>query len=291
MRLISLLILSALLLISCGKKTDPIPKSKLADLTPPAAISYKVTDEGILIENQENENLIIEKGIPEGDECTFFNRVTMIGPKATYLDTEVEPDHKYFYRLMKKTVKYGLVSAPYVFSLTYEQPLKIANADYLKTPTGYNVSIETDAIFMRFDVYSGGKSIAQTGGKMADILQSDVVDNQITLVLTDYYGNKGILYPIQIPVERALNLPQEVAVISVLNFGNMRRIAWSHSENADSYTIEVCEGVSCETFNTVNNSLVYQKPIDTCITVTATAVNADGRSKPATYKYCRPIEE
>lgn len=290
MRLISILLLSAAVLFSCGKKTDPVPKSTLEDLTPPAAVFYSVVDEGVRIENQEKDNLLIEKGIPEGNECTFFNKVTVIGPQSVYIDKEVSADQKYFYRVKKKTVKYGLLSSPYVFSLTYEKPLKIKNAQYLKTPLGYNISIDSSDIFMRFDVYSGGKSIAQTGGSSADVLSSEMSGNSLTLVLTDYYGNKGEMYKLEIPVEKKLMLPSAVETVTVLDYALNKRIAWSDNENTQSYIIEVCSGGACDIFTSVNTSIDYTKPFKTCIDISVTAVNGDGKSKPTKIKYCRPEE-
>lgn len=291
MKYVNLLLIALLLLAGCGKKTDPIPKSTLVDLTPPAAVFYSVTDEGVRIENQEKDNLLIEKGIPEGEECTFFNTVTLIGPNSVYVDKEVDADQKYFYRVKKKTVKFGLLSSPYVFSLTYEKPLKIKDAQLLKTPLGYNVTIEPSDIFMRFDVYSGGKSIAQTGGSSADVLSSEMSGNRLTLVLTDYYGNKGELYALEIPVEKKLKLPSAVETVSVLDYALNKRIAWSDTENTVSYIIDVCVGSVCEQFTSPNTSILYTKPIKKCIDVTVTAVNGDGNSKPKKVKYCRPEEE
>lgn len=291
MKYLSLLLIALTILTGCGKKTDPVAKSTLVDMTPPAAVFFKTIDNGVQITNNETQNLLIEKGTTDGDDCTLYTTVKLIGPKSVYIDKDVVPDKKYFYRVSKKSVDYGLLSAPYVASLTYEKPLVITDAAIIKTPKGFNVSISTDGLFMRFDVYSDGKSIGQTGTKSIDIATEDVKNENLTLVLTDYYGNKGTPYALVAPLQRQVILPSKVDTISVLNLGTDRRIAWTDTDNADSYKINVCEGVSCETFTTLAPSIPYTKPIQTCIDITVTAVNADGESQPTKVRYCKPEED
>lgn len=288
---LSILLAALILLTACGKKTDPVAKSTLVDLTPPAAVFFNVVDDGVQITNNETQNLLIEKGIPDGDDCPFYNTVQLIGPKSVYVDKDVVIDQKYFYRVSKKTVAYGMLSAPYIAAVTYEKPLVINSASLLKTPSGYNVAIDTDGIFMRFDVYSAGKSIAQTGTKTANIAASDVTTDSLTLQLTDYYGNKGTAYKLDVPTQKKVILPSKVDTVSVLNLGTDRRIAWTDTENADSYNVSVCEGSNCENFTTIAPSISYMKPINKCIDITVTAVNADGQSQPTKVRYCKPEED
>lgn len=291
MKYLSIILTALLLFTGCGKKTDPVAKSTLVDLTPPAAVFFRVVDNGVEITNDEKENLLIEKGKPDGDDCTFYNTVELIGPKSVYVDKDVVTDQKYFYRVSKKTVDYGMLSAPMITAITYEKPLVVKNAAIIKTPAGFNVTIDTDGIFMRMDVYSGDKSIAQTGTKSADLAEADVTTDTLTIQLTDYYGNKGTKYTLTAPVLKKVSLPSKTPTISVLNINDDRRIAWSYVDNADSYKVSVCQGVSCETFTTQGTSIVYDKPIKGCLDITVTSVNADGESDPAKSRYCKPEEE
>jgi len=291
MKYASLIIALFVLLSGCGKKTDPIPKSVLADMTPPSAVFVSVADEGVRIENQESDLLFIEKGVSEGEECSVFSPLKLVDPKTVFVDENVKPGEKYFYRLRKKSIKYGVLSEPYMAKVIYARPMKVTSAEYHKEGGIYRVNIETEDKFTRFDVYSGGKTIAQTGGKTITFPVESVVDNKLALILSDYDGNRGTPYTIEIPVDRVPVLPAPVATITVLNIGADVRIAWSDSENADTYNVKACENVSCETFTTQNTSVIYPKKIKSCLDITVTAVNADGESKPTKLRYCKPEEE
>ncbi len=291
MKYASLFIALFVLLAGCGKKTDPIPKSVLADMTPPSAVFISVADDGVRIENQESDLLFIEKGVSEGEECSVFSPLKLIDPKSVFVDDNVLPGEKYFYRLRKKSIKYGVLSEPYMAKVIYSKPMKVTSAEYHKEGTIYRVNIETEDKFTRFDVYSGGRTIAQTGGKTITFPADSVVDNKFSLILSDYDGNRGTPYTIEIPANRVLTPPAPVAAITVLNIGADVRIAWSDSENAGSYNIKACENVSCETFTTQNTSVIYPRKIKSCLDITVTAVNADGESKPTKLRYCKPEEE
>jgi hypothetical protein len=291
MKYISLIIALFVVLSACGKKTDPVPKSALADMTPPAAVFVSVTDDGIRIDNQEADQLFIEKGTSPNDECSVFTNLALIDPKSVFVDDDVRSGSKYFYRLRKKSIKYGVLSAPYTAKVVYERPMKITSAQYKKEGGVYRVSIETDDKFTRFDVYSGGKTIAQTGGKEITFPETALVDNTFSLILTDYEGNRGTPYTIEIPNKPVPMPPASVEAVTVLNIGKDVRIAWSDSEYAETYNVKACENVSCETFKTQNTSVVYPKTIKSCLDITVTAVNADGESKPTKIRYCKPEEE
>ncbi|MGE4266996.1 MAG: hypothetical protein AB7F25_06145 [Deferribacterales bacterium] len=291
MKYASLILALFLILAGCGKKTNPVPKSALADMTPPTAVFVSVDDAGIRIDNQESDQLFIEKGVSADDECSVFNFLKVIDPKSVFIDEDVQSGFKYFYRLRKRSVKYGVLSEPYMAKVVYAKPMKVQSAKYTKEGGIYRVSIETDDKFTRFDVYSGGKTIAQTGGKTITFPESSVVDNKFYLILSDYDGNRGTPYTIEIPVQKVLNPPLPVTTISVLNIGADTRIVWSDSEGAETYNVKACENVSCETFSTQNTSVAYQKTIKSCLDITVTAVNADGESAPTKIRYCKPEEE
>lgn len=291
MRYVSILLLSLFVLSACGKRTEPVPKSVLFDMTPPAKVVVSVTDEGVRIENQEAEKLKIEKGVSEGEECSVFTRLVTIDPKSVYVDTEVQTGTRYFYRLRKKSIKYGVLSEPYMAKIVYAKPMKINSADFRKEGDFYTVAIVTQDNFTRFDAYSGGKTIAQTGGKTLRFPAGDVKDNAFTLILTDYEGNKGVPYEVAIPVEKNPMPPAAVATVSVLNIGRDIRIVWTDSERAQSYNVKACVNVSCETFSTQATSVAYPKQIKSCLDISVTAVNADGESAPKKMRYCKPEEE
>lgn len=291
MKYASLIIALFVFMTGCGKKTDPIPKSVLADMTPPSAVFVSVADDGVRIENQESDLLFVEKGVSEGEECSVFSPLKLVDPKSVFVDANVIPGEKYFYRLRKKSIKYGVLSEPYMAKVIYARPMKVTSAEYHKEGVIYRVNIETEDRFTRFDVYSGGKTIAQTGGKTITFPAESVVDNTFSLILSDYDGNRGTPYTIEIPVNRVLTPPAPVAAVTVLNIGADVRIAWSDSENADKYNVKVCENVSCETFTTQNTSVIYPRKIKSCLDITVTAVNADGESKPTKLRYCKPEEE
>jgi hypothetical protein len=277
----------AVMIVGCGKKTDPIPKSAMVDLSPVAAVFLSVTDEGVLIESAESENILIEKGVSDGESCSFYNFLTQSGPKSSFLDKDVVEGQKYFYRIKKKTVKYGLTSSPVVFQITYAKPLRISGSAFTDTEDGYAVSISSDDDFMRMDVYSGGKSIIQTGKTDFFINKNDVKNSKITLVLTDMFGNKGKSYSIEFPVVKPIVIPQAVTNLQAAWLGESLRIVWDDVENAEYYDVKVCENVSCETVTAKRPYTIYKKEIKECADITVTAVNGSFRSNNTTVRYCR----
>jgi len=287
MKYISLLLLIITISFGCGKKTDPIPKSAMAEISTPVAIFLSVTDNGVLIENGENENILIEKGVMKDDSCAFYDPLGKAGVKGSFEDTDVEVGKKYSYRIRKKSVKYGLASAPAIFNITYAKPLKIEEVTYEPSEEGYLIKIVPSGDFMRFDAYSGGKLIASTGKKGIVITKSEVAENSVTLRLTDGYGNKGEAKALTLKEIKPVVIPEKVKNIHTAWLGEALRIVWDEADKAEEYEVKICENVSCETVRSKLPFIIYKRDIVKCADIFVASVNGDTKSQAVRTRYCK----
>jgi len=288
MKYFSLLLTALLILTACGKKTDTIPKDALENVQPPRAVIVRAQEEGFYIANNEDAVLYVEKAKREGLECALFNRLVVLEPKQDYLDTDVEIDKEYTYRLVKQTIKYKLTSSPREFPVVFSPPPNVADSEVVKGDDSIAVSIKTTHPFIRMDVITGGKSIIQTGHNYFTIKPEQVVNNTITLKLMDIYGNIGDLYNITFEAPKKPAEPlKDVENLTAAYLGGALRIVWDTVERADRYEVTVCEDVSCETIEAKLPFIAYEKEFDKCIDIAVQALNPEQSSNTAKYRYCR----
>jgi len=287
MKYISLLLLTLIFVLGCGKKTDPISKDSLENVAIPKNVIVKAQPEGVFIANNEESLIIVEKAIPQGDTCSEYQKIKVLEPRGDFIDTDVVADQVYYYRLTKKTVKYSLISEPRVFPIVFQIPPVVTNASYVRNDDNISINVESSSDFMRMDIYSGKKSIVQTGYKFATI-QSKRLTNVLTIVLTDYFGNKGTPYTLSLVPEKEITPPDPVTGLAAAYIGGALRIVWDSSTKENyTYEIKVCENVSCETHFSSLPFLVYQKEFDKCLDIIVNALTTDGRSIDSALRFCK----
>lgn len=276
----------ALLLIGCGKKTDPIPKEALENIAIPKKVIVQAQPEGVFIANNENALLIIEKAESNGEACPEYKRIKVLEPKADFIDTSVKADNAYYYRLTKKTLKYKLLSDPRVFPIIYQIPPVITNASFTSDAENITVNIEASKEFMRMDIYSGRKLVSTTGKTTATI-PTEEISNKLTVRLTDYFGNKGDVYTLNITPPKVVVTPKKVTGLAAANIGGTLRVVWDSTFDNLKYEIKVCENVSCETLSSPLPFLVYKKEFDKCINITVNALSENSRSEDSSIRFCK----
>lgn len=287
MRYISLLF-ALLFLFSCGKKTEPISKDMLENTTPPANVQLTPGPEGVTIRNNEEAILLVEKGIPVDGVCSEYRGVEILEPMGSFTDTDVLPGTQYIYRLTKRTLQYKLESAPVLRPLIYSIPPNILNASFERDEDILTVNVEPDADFMRMDIYSGRKSIVQTGYTTAFVPVDEIRSDSLKIVLTDIYGNKGRPYELVTAQPEAPVPPPPVTGLEAVYVGGLVRIVWDlPDEKNHKYEVNVCSNVSCETETALLPYFIYKKEFDKCIDITVYALSADGRSEGAKTVYCK----
>lgn len=291
MKYISLIVAALFIFAACGKKTDPIPKDTLENVAAPKAVIVKPQPEGMFIANNENALLIVEKAVPqENGECSQYQRIKILEPKADFIDTDVTVGQKYLYRLTKRTLTYKLTSEPSLFSVVYHVPPHVTEATFIKTDAGYDVNVVPSGDFMRMDIYSAGKSIVQTGHRNAQVPAADIKSNTLGIRLTDDYGNIGDLYTLTLVKKPAPEImpPNPVTNLAGAYIGGALRIVWDGCEKGNcTYSVKVCDNVSCETNLTSLPYYIYKKEFDKCLNITVNALTTEGRSIDSTLKFCR----
>ena len=186
---------------------------------------------------------------------------------------------KYSYRFTKKTIKYGLLSDSVVRQVTYSAPPKVLSANINKTEKTLDIEIEPSAPFIRMDLYSNGKSIAQTGRTFMTVDLNGLAEN-ISLTLTDRFGNKGQPYSIGLAPDRKQPEIPLVKGLGAVKFDKDLRVFWDSSK-AESYVAEICDKGVCETVKTSLPYAVYQKQFDNCLDIAVYATSGEIKSAPA----------
>lgn len=287
MKYFSLLIAALLILTACGKKTDPIPKNTLEDARPPKNVIVRAQEEGFFIANNEEAIIFVERAVRDGLSCGIYEPVVTLTPKQDYLDTDVEIDKEYSYKLVKQTLKYKLISEPREYPVTFSPPPNVEDADVMIGGDNIIVDIKSTHPYTRMDVYTGGESIIQTGHDSFTINPEEVKDHTLSIVLMDIYGNKGTGYSIDLtPPKQPLPL-EDITGLNAAYLGNALRIVWDSVENAANYEVTVCQDVSCETIKSKLPFIAYEKEFDKCIDIAVKALNPEQSSNTAKYRYCR----
>ena len=287
MKYISLLFAALLILTACGKKTDPIPKASLENVQYPKSVIVKAQPEGFFIANNEEAFLIVEKADFVGSECSSYSRLKVLTPGEDFIDTDVQPDQAYVYKVTKKTIKYKLLSAPRLYPVVFSIPPVVQDIEVTQDDGAVILDVTPSSDFIRMDIYSGGKSIVQTGYTTAKAEQKDIVNNNVEISLMDSYGNRGDRFPVSIVPETKPEPLPEITGLTAVFIGGAARIVWDSVKGAASYETKVCNDVSCETITTAVPYAVYEKEFDNCIDITVNALNTKLRSTSASYRFCK----
>lgn len=274
------------MLISCGKKTDPIPKSHFI---PPEEdkVILEVTQKGVLIINNDKKyNLIVYKSLCEncGGES---KEIAVIEPGENYTDKDVTKKVSYFYKFIFKHSEYNVFSEPFVKRITYDTPIKVKDLQItpisdskIKLNMTFTNTLHHYNLYLNNELYYKGRS---------PILEVDLASgiNTISILPFDIYNNKGIIFTKKVDT---LNLKQP-APVSGLDYvisGENIYISWNLSANANKYSVRItADGITKEFFTELN---YYRTNFPTnvkCIDIEVTAKNDYMTSESATIKACR----
>ena len=275
-----------ILIVSCGKKTDPIPKSQFIH-PEEDKVMLETTKRGVLITNKDSKyNLIVYRSLCENCGNNFKN-IAVIEPEESFTDKEVTEKTSYFYKFVFKHSEYNVLSEPFVKRITFAQPISVKNLQII--PLGFNkIKINTSftstlhhyKLFLNNELYYEGRDpaveINLTKGR-----------NNISILPFDIYNNKGVLYIRKIDTYNLLK-PAPVSDLNYVISGEYIYISWDNSENANKYTIKISINNSVKEFHTKLNYYRSKFPTDLqCIGIEVTAENDYMSSESQKTRACK----
>ncbi|MDY6820786.1 MAG: hypothetical protein SVN78_04095 [Deferribacterota bacterium] len=227
-----------LLVLACGKKTDPIPKSQFI---PPAEdeVFIEVVKGGVLVKNNDKDyNLIVQKSACEG--CGgVFKELATIKPEGQFLDRDVKEKEQYFYKFMFKHPRYDIYSNYFIKRITYLKQVAIKNIEIIPIDNK-TISINLDftdtirhyKLYINDELYYDGRNERLEGITLKERY------NKVSILPYDIYNNKGRLYAQRIDTFD-LNRPKKVENIDyVFDDGNLY-ISWDRVNYADKYSLKI----------------------------------------------------
>lgn len=189
-KLFLLLVLS--LSISCGKKLDPIPKESII-IPPPEDIVLQNTDKGVILKNNGNYIVYIEKSSIDDKDCSEkFRYVVKVPQKGEFLDENVLESYTYTYRITNIDEIIGRESIPRSFNITYSPPISVKKFEIIPNSDGrVNILLYFNKKPRFFEVNLNGKELGNFSGDNITILLDDSELNVIKITPFDKFNNRG----------------------------------------------------------------------------------------------------
>jgi hypothetical protein len=275
-----------ILIVSCGKKTDPIPKSQFIHPEEDTVV-LEVTEKGIIITNNDNKyNLIVYRSLCEN--CgNNFKQIVVIEPKESYIDKEVVEKTPYFYKFIFKHSEYNVFSEPFIKRITFAQPISVKNlqiiplgSNKIKINTSFTNTLHHYKLFLNNELYYEGRD---------PVVEVNLTkgSNNISILPFDIYNNKGKLYTRKIDTYNLLK-PAPVRSLNYVISGEYIYISWDKSENANKYTIKIRINNSVNEYNTKLNYYRFKFPSALqCIDIEVTAENDYMSSESRKVRACK----
>jgi len=272
--------------ISCGKKTDPVPKALF--ITPSIEkITIKNTDEGVSFGNLDNDfNLIIEKGACE--TCVDgLDTLTILKAGSAYTDRNVEIGSSYFYRLAFKHPNYNVFSEKILKKITYAKPIKVETL--LLEPINGNISAE--AVFSGkieyFEVFLDGKPFSKQR-KKTFVFKAKEREVKIKIIPYDIYRNRGRFYSktVSPSIFELVKAPENIKY--AIN-NNLVYLSWNKVDNAEAYKIYSADKKQYTLLDMINVNY-YKLPFlsnNDCLNLAITASNKYKESAKSKIQICK----
>ncbi len=235
----SLLILIFLFtVIGCGIKAPPIPKDSL-NIPYPTNISISITNDGVLISNNQDIMLVVEKSKINNNALNRrdYKRLTLISPKNTYTDDDVVDGATYTYRFKNYSTEYNTFSTPAVKTITYNTPIKIKDIKIEQKNNSICLDIKLNETTKYADIMINSKIVDKIdkNNKSCYNLPSSA---QVSIMILPYDKNENA----GIPYETTITQDNKDFILPPQNVKALRDVSsiilsWDKVDNADSYNI------------------------------------------------------
>lgn len=280
----------AAVLISCGIKTDPIPKSSV-DIPYPSAIDYNINPGGISIYNGSGEwTLFVERADEETGFITLssFKRVALINPKQVFTDTEVENGKVYKYRFRHYYGKIKTYSPALVKTIKYYEPIKLENAKIVKERNKICASASLSSVVTTIDVMiNGTKADSMMAGQKKCFNMPETSVISVMMIPYNSENNPGKAYETTITQNAGTaNLPPQNVIVR--RSENDIVITWDEAENA-SYIVYADNNGKLRRIAALDVSLFRYKAkgTDNCVDFKLSTVRKGKESKKIGVSACR----
>lgn len=273
-------------LISCGKKTDPIPKSQFI-YPQEDKVTLEVKQNGVLITNNDKKyNLIVYKSLCEncGNDA---KEIAVIEPEESYTDKDVTRKTPYFYRFIFKHSEYKVFSEPFVKRVTYDMPIKVKNlqitpisVNRIRLNMTFTNTLHHYKLYLNDNLYYEGRN---------PILEVNLVQgkNSLSILPFDIYNNKGEIFSKKIDTYN-LQKPSPVTGLDYVISGENIYISWNTSANANKYKIKIkAKNVTREYLTELNYYRTKFPHNITCVGIEVTSENDYMASESAEIRACK----
>ncbi len=286
-----LLFVAIILLVGCGKKDNPVPKN-IFNTPSLADVSIKLDIDGVrLTNNSDNHTLFVEK--ERVVKNLFFRyeyeRVTLIAPNMSYLDTDVIEGREYLYRFYAYNSMDQSYSKPTTKSVRYEIPVRIGNIS--SKIVGSTLCVEIDDMRGMDNVtfYLNGNFVYEynegDGKYCIDIPSTIMIDFK---AVPHRKGSEGVPYIKSFKRDPSDGLfpPQNIKVVQT---GSRSILSWDKLKGYDEYNIYVDKDGKQELLTTtVATIFSYSIPKgDECATLKLSSVKGGEESSLITVAICR----
>jgi hypothetical protein len=262
-----LILLIVLTLFACGKKGAPYPKDTL-DIPKPEAVEFGFADNGLKINNPTDYEISVERAVSEmGDlMLPFFISVTNIAPHSTFVDSSIDLNTRYVYRVRTKHKSYNAYSAPVTRSISYEGDVSISDVAWTINGNKICLDIAATPHVSHVNVSINGR------GEAAD--SSDCYDIPLTarlLLVAVPYSENGIAgRAYSTTIDRAADVllpPQNVRIIRRNIDGKANvTISWSAAAIGSRYVVTAIEkGAAIKRTNMDNTIYSWQTELKSCV--------------------------
>ncbi len=286
-----LLFVTIILLVGCGKKDNPVPKS-IFNIPSSVDVSIKLDIDGVkLINNSDNYTLFVEKERVVRNILFRYDyeRVTLIAPNMSFVDINVVEGREYMYRFYTYNSMDQAYSKPTMKSVVYEVPVRISNVSAKIIGSTLCAEIEDMRGMDNVTFYINGKFVYEynedDGEYCVDIPSTVRIDFK---AVPHRKGYDGVPYTKNFTRDPKDGLfpPQNIKVVQT---GSRSILSWDKLEGYDEYNVYVDKDGKQELImTTVATIFSYNIPAgDDCATLKLSSVKDKEESSLITVEICR----
>lgn len=234
----AVLLMVVVLMISCGKKTDPVSKDNF--IIPEVAVSdvLSLEESGVVLRNTGKKyNILVEKA-EVIDSCTGeFKILGNINPGDSFVDVDVSAGKEYVYGFYNVDNYLKLSSSSNVKKVIYSKPVWVKDFSYETDDTGI---LKAHVIFSDvvnfFKIFLNGKEVKLNRGNDFEILMENIDSNLIEITPYDNYMNRGVTFSKNIVNKRKYFISSPSGFRNVKTQDNIL-ISWDKIKGAKGYRV------------------------------------------------------
>lgn len=288
MRRVVLVILIALSVFACGKKTQPVSKDSFS-LPVPAERSVKITEKGVEIANVSDKYVMFAESAAYDDEGCLkeFTFLTRIKPEESFLDKGVKQGNRYVYRLSYYDSSLDVYSAKKNVVVTYSKPIEIKGFDYKITDTvNAQLKITYPDNLEYYELYVNSRKLYEGRKNTVSTVLLNGEFNNIEIIPYDIYGNKGNVFTAKIDLTAGKFIPAPQRLRSIIG-GNFVMLSWESVEKAEKYKVYINKGSGfVMKAETETNFYRYENKPEKCVKFGIKATAGKAESEMSVLNVC-----